>query len=251
MLVRNALVLALLLSAACACERTAAPPARAARTPTPLDRSQTGSITGRVRFTGTPPAPETVAVANDPTCAAAHPAGLVVNEVRVQDGALADALVYVARGLEERVFAVPDEPVVIDQRACLFVPRVAGVQVGQRVEFVNSDDTLHNVHGSPSASAPWNFGLGVQGARRALVIEHAEVPVPVRCEVHPWMRLDLGIVDHPYFAVTGDDGAFTLAGVPAGHYVVAAWHARLGSREQSVDVAAGASANVELVFSAR
>jgi hypothetical protein len=120
--------------------------------------------------------------------------------------------VAITGGLEDRVFAVPAEPVVIDQRGCWYVPRVAGAMTGQPVVFRSSDDTLHNVHGEPRTNARWNFGLPRPNSERTLVLENPEVMVPVRCDVHPWMRLDLGILPHPYFAVparTGDSGSPT------------------------------------------
>ena len=200
-------------------------------------------------FEGEVPAPRPVTqIASDPTCVAAHPAGLFITDVREQDGQLADVFVYIAHGLEDRTFAVPETPVVVDQRDCLYTPRVIGAQVGQPIEFRNSDDTLHNVHGEPTASAPWNFGLGVQGARRTITIDHAEVPVPVRCDVHPWMHAALGVVAHPHYAVTNASGTFSLSDLPAGHYVVAAWHPTLGTRQAEVDVATGDTTELDLVF---
>jgi len=234
-----------------ACQRGPATSPRVARTPTPLDTAATGAIAGHVRLSGVPPGPRDVAqLGSDPTCAAAHPGGLGVGAVRAENGLVADAMVYVARGLEDRVFAVPDAPVDVDQRGCLFAPPVVGVRAGQRLEFVNSDDTLHNVHGAPTASPAWNFGLGVRGARRSIVIEQPEVPVPVRCDVHPWMRADVGVFDHPYFTVTGTDGAFRLAGVPAGHYILGVWHPVLGRSQQEVDVAASATSDVDVRYDA-
>lgn len=220
-----------------------------ARTPTPLDTATTGAITGHVRLEGAPPGPHPVAqLASDPACVTAHPDGLAVGGVRVDAGMLAGALVYVAGGLETRVFALPDTPVVVDQRGCLFDPPIAGARAGQRIEFVNSDDTLHNVHGAPAASPAWNFGLGVQGARRSIVIEWPEVPVPVRCDVHPWMRVDIGVFTHPYFAVTATGGAFAFTEVPAGHYVLGTWHPLLGRREQPVDVVPGGTVVADVRF---
>jgi plastocyanin len=240
---------ALLLSSACERASTSSP--LAARTPTPLDHAATGTIDGRVRFAGTAPAPHTVpGIASDPTCIAAHPGGLAIQDVRVEDGRLADVLVYVARGLADRVFAVPTTPVVVDQVGCMYQPTVVGAQVGQEIQFDNGDDTLHNVHGEPTKSPAWNFGLGAKGAHRAITIDHAEVPVAVRCDVHPWMLASIGVVDHPYFAVTSTAGTFTLGDVPAGHYTLAAWHPTLGTREVEVDVVAGKTSAVELTFAA-
>jgi hypothetical protein len=191
-----------------------------------------------------------IAVRSDPTCAAAHPGGLRVEDVRVADGRLADVFVYVSRGLENRVFAAPETPVVIDQHGCWYEPRVAGVQTGQPVVFRSSDDTLHNVHGEPKESPRWNFGLPRRDAERSLVLDAPEIMVPVRCDVHPWMRLDLGVVPHPFFAVTGPDGAFRFTGVPAGTYTLATWHATLPRQEAPVTVEAHSTASVTFRFAA-
>jgi plastocyanin len=146
------------------------------------------------------------------------------------------------------VFAVPAVPVEIDQRGCWYEPRIAGVQVGQPVRFHSSDDTLHNVHGDPRASPRWNFGLPRRDSERTLTLTAPEIMVPVRCDVHPWMRLDLGVVAHPFFAVTGADGGFRFTGVPPGRYTVTAWHATLGRQEQVVALAPNQTAALDLRF---
>ena len=243
----RALLVATALAVIAACQRSSGP-TTAHRSPTPLDASTTGTITGHVRFSGAKPAPRRVQVTSDPTCVAAHRDGLDVDDVRGDDGVLADAFVYVARGLGDRVFAVPETPVVVDQRGCVFDPPVAGAQVGQPIAFVNGDDTLHNVHGTPTKSSAWNFGLAVRGARRTITVDHPEVPVGVQCDVHPWMHAAVAVVDHPYFTVTAEDGAFTLARVPHGHYTLAAWHPQLGTRERDIEVTAGVTTNVDLTF---
>ncbi len=238
----------LALAASIACERGPATP-KVVRSPTPLDPATTGVIEGRVSFEGTAPAARTIPVTSDPACAAAHPDGIVVRDVRGTDGGLADVFVYLARGLEDRVFAVPDDPVVLDQRGCWYVPRVAGVMAGQSIVFRSSDDTLHNVHGEPRANTRWNFGLPRRNSAITLVLEGPEVMVPVRCDVHPWMRLDLGVLPHPYFAVTDEDGRFRLPNVPTGSYTLAAWHPTLGTREQPITVTARETAGVEIDLS--
>ncbi len=229
------------------CERAPFSPG-VAQTPTPLDAATTGSIEGHVLFAGTVPPARTIAVTSDPTCAAAHPNGLVIRDVRVTEGRLADTFVAITKGLEDRVFAVPDTPVEIDQRGCWYEPRVAGVQVGQPIRFRSSDDTLHNVHGEPHASSRWNFGLPRRGSERTMTLTGPEIMVPVRCDVHPWMRLDLGVVTHPFFAVTAEDGAFRFTGVPPGQYVVTAWHATLGRQDHPVTLAPQQTATLDLPF---
>jgi plastocyanin len=244
---RPSIGLVLALALVIGCERAPSAP-DVARTPTPLDPATTGTIEGRVLFEGTPPPPRSIAVNSDPTCAAAHPNGFTVEDVRVSDGRLADVFVYVAAGLEDRVFAVPDTPVVIDQRGCWYEPRVAGAEAGQPIVFRSSDDTLHNVHGEPRVSPRWNFGLPRRNAEFTLALRGPEVMVPVRCDVHPWMRLDLGVLTHPFFAVTGTDGSFRLAGVPAGTVTLAAWHPTLARQEQTVTVQAGRPAAITFHF---
>ena len=125
---------------------------------------------------------------------------------------------------------------------------MTGAQVGQPIDFLNSDATLHNVHGSPTANSGWNFMLPVKGAERVVRVDKAEVMIAVRCDLHPWMRGYLGIVAHPYFAVTGPDGRFTLAGVPPGTYTVAVWHERFGTREASVSLPARGTQDVTFTF---
>jgi plastocyanin len=204
-----------------------------------------------VEFVGTMPAPQTIPMSSDPTCAAAHPDGLVVAEVRGTGGGLADTFVFISGGLEDRAFAVPETPVVIDQRGCSFVPRIAGVRAGQPIVFRSSDDTLHNVHGEPKRSPRWNFGLPRQDSERRMVLDAPEVLVPVRCDVHPWMRLDLGVVAHPYFTVTAEDGTFRFDGLPVGTYTIAAVHPKLGRREAPIIVAANGTSNATLAYKGR
>ena len=119
----------------------------------------------------------------------------------------------------------------------MYVPHVAGAQVDQTIEFHNSDAFLHNVHGSPKDSRGWNVALSRQGAERKITVDHPEVMISVRCDLHPWMQGWLGVVDHPYFGVTGPDGRVTMPNVPAGDYTIGVWHERFGTKEAKVTVA--------------
>jgi plastocyanin len=184
-------------------------------------------------------------------CSAQHEGPVPTGDALVRDGKVQNAFVWISTGLEDRVFAVPTEPVTIDQQGCLYVPRVAGAQVDQTIRFVNSDRTIHNVHGKPKASANWNVALSRQGSDRTIRVDAPEVPISVRCDLHPWMQGWLGVVDHPYFAVTGADGAFTLASVPPGEYTVAVWHERFGRREATVTLGPSSSQTVGVELTAR
>lgn len=242
---RVLLALTLGLLVACGRDESACNAPRAA---TPLDPTSAGTIAGTVTFAGAPPGMKSVSIGGDAQCAKQHQGPVLAGDALVHDGRVENAFVYVKDGLGDRTFAVPDTPVTIDQTGCFYQPHVAGVQSCQPLEFVNGDPTLHNVHGTPGRSAPWNFGMAVQGSRRRLRIENPEVMIPVTCDVHPWMRAYVGVLPHPYFTVTGADGRFTLKNVPAGEYVVASWHERFGARETRVAVRAGETKDVTFAY---
>jgi hypothetical protein len=242
---RLLLALALCLFVACGRDESAC---NAPRTVTPLDPAATGTLTGTVTFAGPPPPMKPVAIGGDPQCAVQHHEPVLAGDALVHDGLVENAFVYVKDGLGTRTFAVPETPVTVDQVGCLYKPHVTGAQTCQPIEFVNGDPTLHNVHGTPARSAPWNFGMAMQGSRRRLRIESPEVMIPVTCDVHPWMRAYLGVLPHPFFAVTGADGRFSFRGVPAGEYVIAAWHERFGTREARVVLGAGETKEVPFAF---
>jgi len=189
-----------------------------------------------------------VALGGDPQCATQHQGPVLAGDALVHDGKVENAFVYVKDGLGARTFALPETPVTIDQMGCLYKPHVAGAQTCQPIEFVNGDPTLHNVHGTPGRSAPWNFGMALQGSKRRIRVENPEVMIPITCDVHPWMRAYVGVLPHPYFAVTGADGRFTLPGVPAGEYVLASWHERFGTREARVTLGAGDTKDVAFAY---
>jgi len=241
------LVLAgLILVAAGGCQRER----KERRPPTPLDMATVGAITGEVRFSGSPPAETVVQMGSARDCAALHAGPVGAGDVLVHDGKVENALVYVKQGLGDRVFAVPDRSVVIDQKGCLFVPRVAAAQTGQPIRFENSDALQHNVHGVPEHATGWNFSLAMKGASRTIDVEDSEPAIEIKCDIHPWMRAYLGVFDHPYFAVTGPDGRFKLESLPPGTYLLEAWHERFGTRTATVTLAPSGTETVVFTFGA-
>jgi plastocyanin len=221
---------------------------RTARPVTPLDPATTGTAQVDVRFEGTVPPMGQLTMSSVAECASQHQGPVPAGDVLVTDGKVQNAFVYIKQGLGDRVFAVPTDPVVIDQQGCLYVPRVAGAQVFQPIEFRNSDAMLHNVHGMPKNSRSWNVTLPRQGVQRTITVDRPEVMITVRCDLHPWMQGWLGVLDHPYFGVSGPDGRVTLRNVPAGDYVMGVWHERFGTREAKVSVTPQGTASASVVF---
>jgi plastocyanin len=226
-------------------------PAAPAASAAPIDPATAGTINGKVTLEGTAPAAEAIQMAADPNCARLHTTPVKTEFVVVgEGGALANVFVYVKKGLEGRSFPTPTEPVVLDQHGCQYVPHVLGIQVGQTLQVLNSDETLHNIHAMPKNNKEFNIGQPVKGLKTDKKFDKAEIMVPFKCDVHKWMNSYAGVLEHPFFAVTKTDGAFSLAGLPPGDYVVEAWHERFGPKEMSVTVAEKATAEANFSFAA-
>lgn len=207
-------------------------------------------VTGSVKFSGTAPEREPISMAADPTCSAAHPDPVLSENVVVNDnGTLRNVFVYVKEGLEGKTFPVPTAPVTMDQKGCQYNPHVFGIQVGQPLEIINSDNTLHNVHSLAEKSKQFNLGMPLQGMKVTKKYESPEVMAKFKCDVHPWMNAYAGVLTHPFFAASGADGTFAIKDLPAGSYVIEAWHEQYGAQTQNITVADGVPATVEFTFS--
>jgi len=207
-----------------------------------------GSVTGTISFDGTAPNRRAVKMAADPKCEAANPDGRLGEVFVVNDGKLQNVFVYVKEGLGDQKFDTPKEPATMDQNGCMYVPHVIGAQVGQTIEIRNSDATLHNVHSLPKNSKQFNSAMPMKGMTIKKKFSAPEVMVRIKCDVHPWMSSYVGVVEHPFFAVSGSDGTFTIDNLPAGTYTIEAWHEKMGTQTSSVTVAEGGSATADFSF---
>ena len=212
-----------------------------------VDAATAGRVAGVVRFGGVAPAARRVTM-DAAECAGLHASAVMVEDVAVRDGRLAGAFVWVKSGLEAYEFEVPATPVVMDQVGCMFVPRVIGVRVGQRFVMKNSDPVMHNVHSMPVVNDVYNRGFPGKDVVQETSFGDPEVMVPVRCDLHSWMTGHVGVVAHPFFAVTGADGQFQFEGLPPGEYVLEAWHETLGTARKAIKLGVKESGKIEIVF---
>ena len=226
-------------------ETTTSAPAPA---PPPVDPATAATLTGTAALEGTAPEQKSIQMAADPVCAKLHTSPVTTEFVVAnENGTLQNVFVYVKEGLGNRKFDTPSDAVKLDQQGCTYHPHVFGIMVGQGLEIVNSDDTLHNIHAMPEKNQQFNIGQPIKGLTTKKKFETAEVMVPFKCDVHKWMNAYAGVLGHPYFSVTGDTGSFEIGNLPPGDYVVEAWHETLGTQTQNVTV--GEKESKEITFS--
>lgn len=220
----------------------------AAEVESPVDAATAGAVSAAVTFSGTAPSLATVDMGNETTCIEKHDMPPVEPSfVSGPDGGLGNVFVYVKEGLEGLEFPTPSAAVVLDQDGCVYQPHVLGVQTGQNLTIRNSDGILHNINASPEENRPFNVSQPVNmDTNRSFPAP--EVMIPVRCDVHGWMRAYIGVLPHPYHAVSAQDGSVALEGLPPGDYVVEAWHEQFGTLTQNVTVATGETAQVSFEF---
>jgi len=211
-------------------------------------QSNTGTIKGHMRLTGKLPGNPIIRMGMDPMCSKMNAGKRVIQQyvVATADGSLANVFVRLKGNVPQT--PIPTQPVVIDQQACVYTPRVVGARVGQTVQIKNSDMLLHNV----DASSGKNNGFNIAQPRAGLVYEfkpkNEEIMLHLKCDVHNWMNAYVGIVTNPYFAVSNTMGTFQIDKVPPGTYTLEAWHERFGLVSKPVTVKAGAIASVDFDY---
>jgi plastocyanin len=201
-----------------------------------------GDVTGTITFKGAAPAEkELTPIKDDPNCAAMYPSGLPKTKFYVVDANddLADVIVTIKGVAGAASTGASAAPVVLDQKGCLYTPQILAVQTGQKIIVKNSDPCVHNIHTKPTANPESNQVQMPGGADLTYTFDKPEPFLKFQCDVHPWMFAWVTVVDHPYFAVSGADGKFTIKNVPAGKYTLEAAHRKLGAQTAEIEVKDG------------
>ncbi|HMP81944.1 MAG TPA: hypothetical protein PKA41_04470 [Verrucomicrobiota bacterium] len=203
-----------------------------------------GDITGKVTLKGTPPPEKTIDMKADPGCGKMHTETVKTRFYVVGSaGELADTVVML-KGISGKSTGASAAPLVIDQKGCEYQPYVAVAQTGQKIVVKNSDPVLHNVSTIRDKAAEGNKQSNLAqmpgGADLNFTFPAAENFLRFKCDVHPWMFSYITVVDHPYVAVTGEDGSFSIKGVPPGKYTIVALHRKAAPNgvEQEIEVTA-------------
>ncbi len=213
------------------------------------DPATMGSLQGKVTFVGKAPAAKVISMDAEAACQALHPKPVLDAQVVVaKDQSLANVFVYVKSGLEGKTFAPSSEAVELVQKGCQFVPRVIALRTRQTLMVKNADPVSHNIHPQPQHNREWNQQQSPGAADLQRRFGFPEVMIPVKCNVHAWMRSYIAVMEHPYFAVTAADGGFRFDGLPPGSYVVAAWHEKFGEMTQTLMVTPKSAGEMAFVY---
>ncbi len=213
-----------------------------------------GAIAGRVKFTGARPTNPRIDMSEEAVCKSKYPAPPTAETVVVNaNGTLANVFVYVKAGLPAgATYPPPTAPVLLDQTGCRYHPHVLGIQVGQALHIKNSDPVLHNIKAKAVKNRPFNVSQpNVTTTPTVRTFAQPEVMVALECNVHGWMNAFLGVLAHPFYAVTGADGSFSIKGLPPGTYTIEAWHEKYGTQTATVTVTGTETKTSDFTFAAR
>ncbi|HVB33315.1 MAG TPA: carboxypeptidase regulatory-like domain-containing protein [Patescibacteria group bacterium] len=229
---------------------SAAPAAPAAATVNP---ATAGEITGTVKLMGAAPRMPVIKMGADPGCITANKGRIMRGEeVQVgKGGTLENVVVFIESGLGNYSYTTPTEPAVLDQKGCMYEPHIVTMMTNQPLNVVNSDTFTHNINVMPKNNPSWNEAQPAGSAPIVKTFPRAELAIPVRCNIHPWMQGFIFVFDNPYFAKTSDDGTFTIKNVPPGTYTVEAWQEKFGVQKTQVTVGASQTQKVDFSFKAK
>ena len=213
--------------------------------------AEAATITGTVVYEGRPPRMRPISVEGDLKCADLHKdAPLMTEWLLLGEGqTVANVLVQVVSGLPEgKSYPIPEAPADFTQKGCRYAPHVLAIRAGQTLRILNPDGMQHNVHAMPKVNRKFNKAMAKTHTVITHVFKKAEPHFEIKCDVHSWMQAYCVVLDHPFFTVTGEDGAFTIEGLEPGEYEIEAWHEVLGTRRATITISEGKDGSVDFSF---
>jgi len=214
-----------------------------------LDPKTVGEIKGTVVLQGAPPPPQKILLSGEPECAQLNPGSLVSPVVTVgANGSLANVAVYIKSGLANYHFETPQTPVELEQKNCMYQPRVLALMTNQVLDVQNEDPIQHNVHPTPRDNPAFNMTQVIHGAPIQKAFANPELAIRFMCNLHPWMRAYVFVFPDPYFDVTTTAGTFDLKDVPPGTYTIEAWQEKFGTQDQTVTLAPNETKSITFSF---
>ena len=207
------------------------------------------TITGTINFEGKTPTLRTLTMNADAVCEMKHTEPVKSEALVLGEGnTMANVFVRVVSGLPNKNYPIPEEPAVLDQNGCVYKPHVMGIRVNQELKILNSDGILHNIHPLPKINDEFNMAMPKFRKEAIRKFEKEEFIISVKCDVHPWMQSYIGVLSHPFFAVSDIDGKFSIDGLDPGTYEIEAWHERMGVQKATVEITVDETKIVDFTF---
>ena len=214
-----------------------------------VDPATAGTLSGRVLFRGDAPVMPVIDMGSNPNCEKQHKTPQKAETVVVNaNGTLRYAFVWIDAGLPKARWTAPPEAAKLEQTGCVYEPHVLGIMEGQQLEILNNDPVNHNVHAESRVNPAWNESQPPRAEHKFKKFDFAEIMFPMTCSVHPWMRSWVAVSPHPYFAVTGEDGSFTIKNVPPGVYTIESVHEKYGRKEGKLTLAPSGTATIDFTY---
>ena len=212
-------------------------------------KPQNGGVSGRVTFDGTPVKARTIDMSQEPTCAKQYSKPVTAETVVTgPENALENVVVFVSAGAPDE--PPPPQPAVLVQKGCRYTPHILAFQTNQDFEILNEDQTSHNVHTMPSSNREWNKS---QPPGAPPIEDKYARPefIPIKCNIHPWMKGTLAVMKNSHYMITTGDGEFKLPNLAPGNYTITAWHESYGEQTQEVTITGSETKSVNFVFKAK